>query len=242
MKESLGAASVGVDAAMWSTLQYIAPLILLSVSIPLAFLAYITTILALITLLVRVCVVYLQLSLALMQSWLLASPQRPRTKPAFDLVSGNTGLSSFPTTHKIPSRSESHTSLIGVGVPNRDFEGLGGWRIAEDGQDDAIWLGLNARLELQAPGGEKQRRHKRSVSSQSQMTPISPGGLRISPMQSRNRTPSEARSGPDGYFSIQNSGNTPGMSPEESMVKNRMEARRRSIGSSSVSSTASGKV
>lgn len=44
--------------------------------------------------------------------------------------------------------------------PTRDFEGVGGWRIGDPSDDDALWTNINSRLELPA---HHERRHKRSL-------------------------------------------------------------------------------
>lgn len=56
-----------------------------------------------------------------------------------------------------PSRRHASTTSLVAFTPQtqqRDFEGVGGWRVlgSDEDQDDAIWMGLNSRLELPTPG------------------------------------------------------------------------------------------
>jgi hypothetical protein len=46
--------------------------------------------------------------------------------------------------------------------PTRDYEGVGGWRIDNPSDDDALWTKINSRLELPA---DHVRRHRRSHTS-----------------------------------------------------------------------------
>jgi hypothetical protein len=115
-------------------------------------------------------------------------------------------------------RNDSLASLLGAGSqgPARDFEGLGGWRNEdEDPERESLWLGMNRRLEL--PAAPPVRWHRRSGTgsshaslvggnnntSQANLGPVdnnkrwsygsgvwSPEALRMSPVQSRARTPS----------------------------------------------------
>ena len=95
----------------------------------------------------------------------------------------------------MPSKSDSYLSLLGAGTPDRDYEGLGGWRTQGDELEEGIWMGMNSRLELPAatPGGNGGRRHRRSLTGASQ-------ALRMSAIQSRARTPSFGREDDVGYF------------------------------------------
>jgi len=46
-------------------------------------------------------------------------------------------------------KTSSFASLIGTGT-TRDYEGVGGWRISNNEEDDALWMGMNSQLELPA--------------------------------------------------------------------------------------------
>lgn len=92
----------------------------------------------------------------------------------------------------------------------RDFEGVGGWRYYEGEDEEAIWMGINKRLELPLalpPGRRHQRRHTGDENRWSGSG--SPEALRMSPLQSRMRTPQRTpqRTVEDGegegYFPLQ---------------------------------------
>lgn len=116
-------------------------------------------------------------------------------------------------------RDDSLASLLGAGGQGltRDYEGIGGWRDEDDDLDrEAIWLSINKRLEL--PAAPPARWHRRSGTGSSAVSlgggahnammnysaPVSNAGdavkrlsgiwspetLRMSPVQSRARTPS----------------------------------------------------
>ncbi|KAK2595973.1 hypothetical protein QQS21_006503 [Conoideocrella luteorostrata] len=103
--------------------------------------------------------------------------------------------------------------------PERDFEGIGGWR---SGDDDDVWTTINSRMEL--PDRGFGRHHHRSSSSGGVTTPGDGGVLMMktrrrspesrtaglsSPNSSRARTPSASRlhslttiGQSDGYFPL----------------------------------------
>ncbi|KAG6019421.1 hypothetical protein E4U41_003260 [Claviceps citrina] len=104
--------------------------------------------------------------------------------------------------------------------PERDFEGIGGWRV---GDDDELWTTINSRREL--PDRGFVRHHYRSASGGGATTPgdggvlmmktrrRSPearaGAIASSPNSSRARTPSASRfqslttiGNTDGYFAF----------------------------------------
>lgn len=57
----------------------------------------------------------------------------------------------------------SSDSVMGLSAgPTRDYEGVGGWRIDNPSDDDALWTKINSRLELPA---DHVRRHRRSLTS-----------------------------------------------------------------------------
>lgn len=133
-------------------------------------------------------------------------------------TSASAPQSSQASTQQLPTalskftKSGSFASLTGGG-PNRDFEGVGGWRDPGSGDDEAIWIGMNSRLELPAAGagaaaggpasadGESRRRHHRR--SRTLGSSIGGGGgggggagiwRGMSPVQSRARTPTASSS------------------------------------------------
>jgi hypothetical protein len=99
--------------------------------------------------------------------------------------------------------------------PERDYEGVGGWRVGDDG-DDEVWTTINSRLELP----DRHHHHYRSASGGGVITPGDGGFLTmkgrprtgssearprpaVSPNCSRARTPTGSRSGhSDGYFPL----------------------------------------
>ncbi|KAF4587508.1 hypothetical protein GQ602_004201 [Ophiocordyceps camponoti-floridani] len=133
--------------------------------------------------------------------------------------------------HRRRRRPSSLTSVVSAGSvtpggtmamglmpsvgPERDFEGVGGWRDDRDGDDDT-WTTINSRLEL--PDRIYTRNHHRSPSG----GPVTPGDTGVlmmkartrspesripaSPNSSRARTPSASRvmnmGASDGYFSL----------------------------------------
>lgn len=251
---------------MASPSNLIGPLVVLILSIPLALLAAVTTYLATLALLLRVSVVYFELGIALVRSWIFAptnlpmsaSPasygQKPNTvsKRHRRNSSSNRGIRLKPSNLDTSMKSKSYVALVGSSAPNRDFEGVGGWRDSDDVNDDDIWLSMNSRLELPTPGAQHApiyvgdyspsvafpdhpRRHRRSLTSQSQRPQIaSPGASRTSPVERGPRTPSvespQGTRSPEGYFNMKTDLRL--MSAEEMVTKVRMDERRASIGSS----------
>ncbi|RDA95199.1 hypothetical protein CP533_1871 [Ophiocordyceps camponoti-saundersi (nom. inval.)] len=127
-----------------------------------------------------------------------------------------------------PRRPSSLTSVVSAGSvttpggemamglmpsvgPERDFEGVGGWRDDRGGDDDT-WTTINSRFEL--PDRIHARNHHRSPSG----GPVTPGDTGVlmmkgrarspamspSPNSSRARTPSVSRTitASDSYFSL----------------------------------------
>ncbi|GAM84515.1 hypothetical protein ANO11243_025110 [Dothideomycetidae sp. 11243] len=152
-----------------------APFILV-LSIPLTSFAVFTTLLAIATLLVRVSVVYVELALAIIQSAVLPNtPQlftsslapnkhsssttslsrnHHRRPPRHRRTSSSSTSSALHTPGFGPtSRNQSLASLINgqSATPMRDYESVGGWRLTSDNaEDEALWTGINSRLELPA--------------------------------------------------------------------------------------------
>jgi hypothetical protein len=199
-------------AILFNPLYLFVPPALVLISIPLVLFAIFTTLIAFATLFVRVSIVYVELGLALLRSYLLPSspkPSKPPTPiPASPSSPSRRRRSSVVSTsssqeylRKPPGKSDSYVSLLGAGAPNRDYEGVGGWRDLVDDQEESLWLGMNARLELPMSVSNKQRRHTRSLTGGSvgngsagaqamNRYSWSPGAMRMSPVQSRARTPS----------------------------------------------------
>ncbi|EOD45445.1 hypothetical protein UCRNP2_7836 [Neofusicoccum parvum UCRNP2] len=206
---------------MFNPLYLLAPPVLIVASLPLVALAVLTTSLAVITLLIRVSIVYFELGVALIHSWLFATNHvstsdkhrslassgystptrhhRRRRSSAASLLAADQSMSRRP-----PTKSESFASLVSTAGPNRDFEGIGGWRMPGDGEEEALWIGMNSRLELPTALPDKHRRHQRSLTGGSQRWSWSPEAIRMSPVQSRSRTPNapECPGSPDEYFTM----------------------------------------
>lgn len=175
--------------------------ILLLVSLPLAIFAAFTTSLAFTTLLLRVLVVYVELGLALLQAAISPSTSTTQGFSALNLsqsplreVRVTSRRSS--TTGTPPKKTSSFASLAGSGT-NRDYEGVGGWRLPGKEEEEDVWQNMNSRLELPAT----PRRHRRSLTGGSQRVVFSltPESGR-SPGIVRTRTPGTAS--PEGYFSM----------------------------------------
>ena len=178
---------------------------LLAISLPLALFALLTTALALLTLLVRLRVVYLDTRpRSALTSWippLLPLPTaarkrrsrastgtspRPTLPPVYATAAaapaGGGAATPSPRLSRRTSRSDSHASVVlGLGAaPDRDYEGVGGWRLVDDGpaglgdadaggsanrgdggdgdrgggdSDEATWVGWSSRPEPSASGG-----------------------------------------------------------------------------------------
>ena len=190
-------------------LSLLVPPVLLLLSIPLVLFAVATTVLAVSTLLLRVSIIYCELALALLKSYILddesdadhkgrkvpvpRSPTSPHRRRASSALSSS---SSQELLRKQTAKSNSYVSLLGAGAPGRDYEGVGGWRDPVDDQEESLWLGMNKRLELPVPKVERPRRHQRSLTGgsngASNRSSWGPEAMRMSPLQSRARTPSAA--------------------------------------------------
>jgi len=207
------------------------PFILLF-SVPLALFASLTSVLAFSILIFRVLIVYAELAVAVIPHYILrftssthiikppsqinpskpfsastsppasTSPARRRSRRRESTSSSNASLanilSSSDLTLPIPPPLPVQES-IGA---QRDFEGVGGWRLDPPSDDDYLWTHMNSRLELPA---EQIRRHRRSLTSGS--SPLehrrgdrsySPEMTMMSPNTSRARTPRTPRTPPNG--------------------------------------------
>jgi hypothetical protein len=194
------------------------PPLLLLVSIPLTIFAVITTIIAVSALTVRVSIVYFELGVALAHAYLFPPPQKPapkqpsprrasphrtrnrRSSVASTASSQDTAVPRQPL--RLHQKSGSLVSLVGTSEITRDFEGVGGWRVSNGDEEEALWMGMNSRLELPAvmmPA--HKRKHQRSLTGGSggKRYSWSPDAVRRSPMQSRSRTPINTGEG-EGYF------------------------------------------
>ncbi|KAF1836480.1 hypothetical protein BDW02DRAFT_493585 [Decorospora gaudefroyi] len=206
----IGSSSVEIN--MWNPIYAIAPFVLLSISIPLAMVAAVTTSIAVSLLSFRALIVYVQLALAVVGAWLSPSPpklasryrspltpssarpsptrQRHRRSSTVSTASSQETVVPSAQTPRLPHKNNSLTALISTSELTRDFEGVGGWRLPGDEDEEALWMGINSRLQL--PAEVPTRRHKRSLTggaTQSQRHNFSPEALRMSPVHSRARTP-----------------------------------------------------
>jgi hypothetical protein len=184
-------------------------------TVPIAILATITTTLAFSILAFRVILVYIELAIAVIPHYLLGR-KFTSSKPLQRNISFS-NHSSVPVRRRKRRSGSSSSSLSatgsitpvqgenGIGLsqsigPTRDYEGVGGWRLDNPSDDDALWTSINSRLELPA---DHVRRHHRSMTSGS-----TPGDLRqnrsYSPEAmmntSRTRTPPNSAVGGEGYF------------------------------------------
>jgi hypothetical protein len=193
----------GFEFNMWNPLYAFAPVVLLMISIPLAIFATVTTTIALSLLALRAFVVYVQLTVAILGAWLdppplkspyLRSPQPPSTYHALS-TSPENGRNNASSVHahnlgvitaqasRTHTKSDSLSSLLGTSEFTKDFEGVGGWRDPGDAKEEALWMGMNSRLEL--PADVSPRRHRRSLTGGA----IPNQRWSWSPIQSRARTP-----------------------------------------------------
>lgn len=216
--------STSVDINMWNPIYAIAPFILLTLSIPLAISAIITTSIAVSLLSLRALVVYCQLASALVGAWLSPpipkpsfgiyrtlpqrscdqnSPTRQLNRQASNASNGSQDtITTAANSEHVLRKSDSLSALVGTGDMTQDFEGVGGWRVTGTDEEEHLWIGTN-RI-LQQPAETPNRRHQRSLTagaSPSQRWNFSPEALRMSPVQSRARTPLRFTvDDNDGYF------------------------------------------
>ncbi|KAK5156137.1 hypothetical protein LTS14_005024 [Recurvomyces mirabilis] len=129
-------------------------------SIPLVALSIATSVFAFWVLLIRVSIVYVELLAALLWSCIIPEPKYSGVEDFIAAESLTKSPDSIVARSRRASRSSAHSEstyprLAGpsgsaVTLPEplrqRDYEGVGGWR--DEGEDDAIWLGMNSRLEL----------------------------------------------------------------------------------------------
>ncbi len=221
---------------------WLGPPLLLVVSLPLTFFAVATTTLAITLLTIRVSVVYFELGVALVHAYLFPEPPKPLSNQPSPAASSplrichRQGSSSSQDTPvpgaRLYTKSDSSASLLGLTDMTRDFEGVGGWRFYEDKDEEALWLGMNKRLELGV--SMPRRQHPRGLAGdrwswspeQTRMTPAA------SRSQSRARTPASVtvqdREGDD-YFLIPTTGLRPLSMASEPLSKSALHSRRTSL-------------
>ena len=173
------------------SLQILTLPLLVTFSLPLAFLAFLTTTFAASVLLLRVALVYAELAVYLVPQYLFVLLQLPPisdlplTKSVVSIASSrrnsNTPPSSPPRTRRSrrlsstsiasnpPTGLQGSASAISLPVPPsnplRDFEGVGGWRLSSNDSDDEStdpWTRINSRLILPAES-PVSRHHRRSL-------------------------------------------------------------------------------
>ncbi|KAL8700907.1 MAG: hypothetical protein Q9224_000745 [Gallowayella concinna] len=152
------------------------PLLLL-VSVSLMGFAVFTTAAALSTLLFRVLLVYADLAAVLIKTQLLhhgpltTTSHRPtkssRTSASLSRRRSSSSTESQPFGgSRTPKSSESSgLGIYSAGTMQRDFEGVGGWRIPNTEGEDILWTSMNARLELPAFSEGQYRHHRRAITS-----------------------------------------------------------------------------
>lgn len=207
----VGTGRSSIELNMWNPVYALAPFVLVVVSIPLAIGATITTSFAVTLLACRAAVVYVQLTVALIGAWVDPRASKlsiesvyPPPTPSPEGKSptrqrhlhGNISSTSSQETivPAVRALQTTHNSLpfkvsVVTNEVARDFEGVGGWRTPGDDDEEALWMNMNSRLELPR---EAPRRHQRSLtggSSPNHRRSWSPESLRMSPVQSRARTP-----------------------------------------------------
>lgn len=251
---------------VFNPLYLLAPPALILVSIPLAVFAAFTSCIAFTLLLIRVSIVYFELGFALLRSWLISDSTKAASKEHYSHAQSpqrrrRSSVLSSPSSQEFrgpPLKSDSYVTLLGAGAPDRDYEGVGGWRVEGDEPEEALWIGMNSRLELPLSGGG-QRRHQRSLTGSSQRWTWSPEALKMSPVQSRARTPSIDQP-TEGYFGLQPHGRQAGdphATKESDKIRRKSssgageeqkrkhtamsDGRRKSVGASSNSSSSSGR-
>lgn len=201
------------------------------ISIPLACTAVITTLVAASILAVRVTFVYIELVLAVVPQYIFQTDD-PHSKLSHIFLSPNATYDNSPaTTPTIERRSRrlSNTSLMSTLTPaasavslplpqqsvglGRDFEGVGGWRLDQQSDEEQLWTRINSRLELPAESPRRYH-HQRSLTAGSysgdrernrspELTMRRNGSF--SPNTKRIRTPTLTRNGftsVEGYFGM----------------------------------------
>jgi hypothetical protein len=202
-----------VEISIWNPVYALAPLVLLSISLPLAIAAFITTSFAFFLLFFRALFVAIELIIALVSAWINSEP--PKKAPALYRsptlsspeqlsptrrrhLHSNNGSSLSSQERTMPSTKPGRldissgmfmTSFSTNNAP-RDYEGVGGWRTRGNDDEEALWMGMNSRLQL--PGDMPARRHQRSQSGGN--TPVqrqswSPEASRTNLLHNKAKTP-----------------------------------------------------
>jgi hypothetical protein len=248
--------SLSVDFDWWNPVYAVAPFVLVLFSIPLAVFAFVTTVIAGSLLFLRVALVYAQLVTAIIGAWI--NPQEPASSLGLQRSPNSTSPARHRSHRSIHSNVSSVSSLETIvqattptGLPNniavttphetgeimRDFEGVGGWRDPGDENEEALWLNMNSRLQLPAVDIPR-RHHQRRLTgggSPTQRHSWSPEAFRMSPTQSRARTPVRFAIEVDGdYFSPQS---LTSVRPTSSASNLARQHRRWKSGSGSSAST-----
>ncbi|KAK5138485.1 hypothetical protein LTR08_000071 [Meristemomyces frigidus] len=185
-----------------------APLLLL-LTLPLAFFAILTTTLAFWVLLFRVSLIYIELLTTLLRAYLtppqlhplpLPTPFPPTPTPRSRRPSRSSSTTSpHPLTLTNP-KAQSSTTLY-PRPPERDYEGVGGWRLQASTDEETLWLSINSRLELPAA---QTRRHQRSLTGSRAPSGFASPEMLYTPIAPRSRDAGSgaASSGLEGYFGI----------------------------------------
>ncbi|KAI1398352.1 hypothetical protein F4819DRAFT_468921 [Hypoxylon fuscum] len=227
--------ATAVPMAAFNPLQFLVFPFLFFVALPLALCAGFTTILAFMVLFLRLFLVYFDVGLETLRYVLLGhathtqyiSSQRP---PSPTPIASESSPSSSPEVRRRRRRKRQGSLSSGTVTPisnldglaltpslglERDFEGVGGWRLDNvdfdaDAADDQQWYNLNSRLEI-----PDHRHHFRSQSGGAILSGTSGLGLYMkggsmyspegprthaSPNSSRSRTPTNGR--PHGFTKL----------------------------------------
>jgi hypothetical protein len=205
------------------TLQILFFPILFVFTAPLAIFAATTTLMAFSVLYLQMLVVYLDLLLSLFPAYLTgrglprppkgsntlspvsSGPSSPQTgaaagsPPRRDRPRRQSSASMGSASMSVVGGSTTPTSEAGLGLipsvgPDRDFEGVGGWRVG--GKDNDVWTSINSRLEMpdrQHPhphvwGKHSGKGHHRALSG-----PSAHGQGDFLMMRSRTRSPDKTK-------------------------------------------------
>jgi len=177
------------------------------VTIPLAIFAGLTTTFAFSVLLFRVMIVYLDVIISFVPSYIFGTLfSRRRLEYTMYSQVGSSHVSPASSPGRRRRRRLSTASGISVEAPNsgyekglgiapsiglvRDFEGVGGWRAS--GDDDDLWTNIHSRMEL--PDKHHQYyygrpHHQRTLSAG--LAPSTKEGLLLK--RARTRSPGERR-------------------------------------------------
>src|SRR6201996_205393 len=169
-------------------------LVLFPIILPLAGFAVITSFIAIVALITLAACVYAKLGINLVIRTLLTTrpssssiirsttpysePNQKRTSPTHPVLVPSerrrrlsSASSTSPVAPTFPQRTGSFASLIGFDQPNRDYEGVGGWRDSGDSSEDAQWTRINSRLELPAAAATAAAASSASASASATLMP-----------------------------------------------------------------------